>query len=221
MNPQSANGSFFRTSILILGILAGMCLCGYALVNLIRMPAVSPDAFVPKAGAQPTSSSAFGMFQLIFVLGFAFAFLPVSVMFTIKKYGANPYGMVIGCSLLCLALGIEIVNNLPFLGPYFYPEPLTSISADVQLYLNQTAAIRYLSFDVAGFSILYVALLVYAIVYWKTKRVLGYLIIASVITFSASTPFLWLNGTVAVALMALSVFCIAPIPIFFGKMAAE
>ena len=80
---------------------------------------------------------------------------------------------------------------------------------------------NYLAFDVAGFSILYVALLIYAAVYWKTKRVLGYLIIASVIAFSASAPFLWLNGAVAVALMALSVLCIAPIPIFFGRMAVE
>ena len=127
MNAQPAGKGFFRTSILVLGILAGLCLCGYALVNLIRMPAVSPDAFVPKAGAQPSSSFPFGMVQLIFVLGFAFAFLPVCVMFTIKRYSANPYGMVIGCSLLCLALGIEIVNSLPFLGPYFYPEPLAAI----------------------------------------------------------------------------------------------
>jgi hypothetical protein len=221
MTVSHADRGFFQRAILILGMLAGLSLFGYALVNAIRLPAVSPDAFVPKTVAQTSSGFPFGMFQLIFVLGFACAFLPVSVMFTIKRYGENPYGMVIGCSLLCLALGIEIINTLPFLGPYFYPEPLTSIPPDVLLYLSQTASIRYLSFDVAGFTMLYVSLLVYAAVYWKTKRVLGYLIIASVITFSVSAPFLWLNGTVAAALMAFSVFCLAPVPVLFGKMAVD
>jgi len=220
MKVQSTNKDFFQTTILILGILAGLCLFGYASVNLIRMPAVSPDAFVPKDMAS-SGKSLFGLLQLIFILGFSFSFLPVTIMFTIKRYGDNPAGIIIGCSLLCFALVIEVINNLSFLGNYVYPEPLVEVPSDVLLYLNQMSAIRYLSFDVAGFTVLYVSLLVYALVYWNSKRTMGYLIVASIVTFSASAPFLWISGGMAVVLMAVSIYCLVPVPIYFGRMAVE
>jgi hypothetical protein len=220
IRTQPANTGFFQKSILILGVLAGLCLFGYALVNLIRMPAVSPDAFVPK-GLAGSGKSLFGLLQLIFVLGFSFSFLPVTIMFTIKRYGDNPYGMILGCSLLCFALAIEVVNNLPFIGNYAYPEPLTQIPPDVLLYLNQMSAIRYLCFDVAGFTILYVSLLIFAVIYWNSIRIMSYLIVASITSFAASVPFLWIGGNIAVALMAVSIFCLVPIPMYFGRMAVE
>jgi hypothetical protein len=192
MSNQPANSDFFRKTIWVLGLLAGQGLFGYALVNIIRMPEVSPDAFVPKtlAPAQP------------------------------EGFPENPYALVLGCSLLCLSLIIEIVNNLPFAGAYVNPEPLAQISPDVLLYLNQTASIRYLALDVAGFSLFYAAMLVYMLHYWRTKRFPSRMVIVSVLTFGASAPLLWISGGVAVALMAISVFCVSPIPVFFGKMAA-
>jgi hypothetical protein len=220
MKDQYTNTNTFQKIILILGILAGLSLFGYALVNLIRMPAVSPDAFVPKDLAH-SGRSIFGLLQFIFVLGFSFSFLPVSVMFTIRRYSDNPHAVVIGCSLLCFALIIEIINSLPFLGNYIYPEPLAQIPPDVLLYLNQSAAIRYLSFDVAGFTVLYVSLFVFAVIYWNSKRIMSRLVIASIVIFTASAPFLWIAGNIAVALMAISIFCLVPIPVYFGQMAVE
>ncbi len=218
MKNQST--SFFQRATLILGVIAGLCLLGYASINLVRMPAVSPDAFVPRELAQ-AGKSPFGLLQLIFILGFSLSFLPVTVMFTIKRYGENPYGMVFGCSMLCFALIIEVFNNLPFLGNYVYPEPLAQIPPDVLLYLNQVSAIRYLSFDVAGFTILYAALFVYAVIFWNSRRIMGYLILASIVIFSASAPFLWVSGNMAVVLMAVSIYCLVPIPVYFGRMAVE
>ena len=220
MKVQSTNKDFFQRTILILGVLAGISLFGYASVNLIRMPAVSPDAFVPKELAQVGRSS-FGLLQFIFILGFSFSLLPVTILFTIKRYRDNPAGMILGCSLLCFALVIEVMNNLPFIGNYVYPDPLVEIPPDVLLYLNQMSAIRYLSFDVAGFTILYVSLFIYALIYWNSKRIMGWLIVASIIIFSASAPFLWISGSMAVVLMAVSIFCLVPIPIYFGRMAVE
>jgi hypothetical protein len=220
MNMKSQNMSFFPRVTLILGILAGLCLLGYASNNLLRMPAASPDAFVPKELIQAGRSS-FSLLQFVFILGFSFSFLPVTIMFTIKRYADNPHGMIFGCSLLCFALILEIINNLPFLGNYVYPEPLAQIPPDVLLYLNQVSAIRYLSFDVAGFTILYVSLFMFAVIYWNTKRIMGWLIIASIVIFSASAPFLWISGSAAVILMAVSVYCLVPIPIYFGTMALE
>jgi hypothetical protein len=222
MNNQPADLGFFRKTFWVLGMLASLGLFGYALVNLIRMPAVSPDAFVPKAlvPSQPEGFP-FGLLQLIFILLYSFAFLPVSTFFTIKRYRENPYAMVLGGSLLWLSLIIEIINNLPIGGTYAYPEPLRQISPEVMLYLNQTASIRYLAFDVAGFTIFYAAMLVYMIHYWRSKPILSWMVIISVVTFAASVPCLWFSGGAAVALMAISIFCVSPFPFLFGKMAVE
>jgi hypothetical protein len=51
-----------------LGILAGLSLFGYALVNLIRMPAVSPDALVPKELSQ-SGRSVFSLLQFLWLSG--------------------------------------------------------------------------------------------------------------------------------------------------------
>jgi hypothetical protein len=120
---------------------------------------------------------------------------------------------------MCVALLIEIFNNLPFLGAFVYPGPVATVSRDVLLYLNQTAAIRYLSFDVAGFSLLYASLLVYGYVFRKTTPAFGWLVVASIALFSASAPFLWIHGATAVTLLAVSVYCTVPIPLYFGRMA--
>jgi hypothetical protein len=222
MTTQRENHDFFRKTMWILGLLAALGLFGYALINLIRMPAVSPNAFVPKsvAPAQPAGFP-FGLAQAFFILLYSFAFLPVVVMFTIKRYAENPYALVLGCSLLCLSLVLEIVNNLPVAGVFVYPEPLEQISPDIALYLKQTAAIQYLSLDVAGFTLFYAAMLVYMLHYWKTKRYVSWMVIVSVITFATSAPCLWFSGGAAVALMAVSVICVSPVPLIFGYLAFD
>ena len=84
LKAQQTTTDIFQIILLSLGILAGLSLFGYALVNLIRMPAVSPDAFVPKELSQ-SGRSLSSLLQFIFILGFSFSFLPVCIMFTIKR----------------------------------------------------------------------------------------------------------------------------------------
>jgi hypothetical protein len=50
---------------------------------------------------------------------------------------------------------------------------------------------------------------------------MDYLIVASIVTFSASAPFLWITGGIALMLKAVSIYCIVPVPIYFGRMAKE
>ena len=210
----------FARPIFLLSWAAALGLVGYAAMNLIAMPAVSPGAFVPKTLAR-TGSPTFAVLQVVSVLGFAFAFMPVGVMLTIRKYAASPQPVVLAGVLLCLALMLEIDNNLPVLGALLYPERLAAVPPDVALYLRQASSIRYLSFDVAGFTILYAALLVYAAVFWRTNRLLGELVGASVLSFVASIPFLWVSGVAAVALLAVAVLAVAPVPVILGRIASE
>jgi hypothetical protein len=204
----------------LLSVLAAAGLCGYALLNLIAMPAVGPGAFVPKSLA-PAAPPWFAVLQVTSVLAFAFALLPVGVMLTIGRYGAHPQGIVLAGVLLCLALLLEIDNNLPVLGALFYPEPLAAVPAEVALRLRQAASLRYLAFDVAGFSLLYASLLVYSAIFWKTNRWLGIWSVGSLVSFLASAPLLWLNGTAAVALLAVAVLAAVPVPVILGRMASQ
>ena len=107
------------------------------------------------------------------------------------------------------------------LGALIYPAPLEQVSADVALRLRQAAAIRYLAFDVAGFSVLYASLLVYSAVFWKTNRLLATLNVASVLTFTLSAPFLWISGVAAVVLLVIAVLAVVPVPVILGRLATE
>jgi hypothetical protein len=207
--------------IFLLSIVAATGLCGYAVLNLIAMPAVSPGAFVPNSLTGHKGHVWFAALQLTSVLAFAFALMPVGVMLTIRKYQVHPQGMVIAGVLLCLALFFEIENSLPVLGALAYPEHLAQVPADLELRLRQTAAIRYLAFDVAGFSVLYASLLVYSAVFWRSNRLLATLNVASVLTFALSAPFLWISGVVAVLLLVVAVLAVVPVPVILGRLATE
>jgi hypothetical protein len=212
----------FKKGFLVLGILAAVGLVGYGLAYMIVMPEVSPDGFVPQSiEAGSNTPSQFGMIQAIFVLLYAFAFLPVSILFTVKKYNVNPYALVFAGSLMCISLLIEIFNGLPVLGAQVYPANLADVSADVMLYLSQRETIRYLSFDVAGFTIAYAAIFIYAVVYFKSHRWLSYTIVASIVLFLANVPCLWFAPKAAVILMAVSIFAFATVPVFLARMAVE
>ena len=221
MNNDS-HPDVFRKGFLALGVLAAVGLVGYGLACIIVMPHVSPGGFVPttleiRASAPPH----FGTVQAAFVLLYAFAFLPASILFTVKRYRTNPYALILAGSLIATSFLIEIFNNLPLVAVGIYPGKLASISADVLLYLRQAETIRYLSYDVAGFTLAYVAVFVYAIVYFRSHRLLSYTVIGSIVLFIANIPCLWFAPSLAVILMAMSIFALAPVPIFLARMATN
>lgn len=214
--------NILRKVFLVLGILSAIGLAGYALAYLIVMPQVSPDGFVPKTldnGAE--TSLTFGSIQALFILLYAFSLLPVTIMFTVKKYRTNPYALILACCLLGVSSLLEIINNLPVFAESIYPANPGTISSDVLLYLTQTEAIRYLAFDVVGFSLIYAAVFVYAVIYYRSYRWLSYTIIGSIALFIFNVPFLWFIPNMAVILMALSVIALVPVPIFLANQSIE
>ncbi len=222
MNNDSSLQGFFKKAFMALGVFAAMALVGYGLTDLIVMPQVNPGGFVPQTLAvRDGTPLGFGTILAIFVLVYALAFLPVSILFTIKKYHTNPYALVLAGSLLALSFLIEIINSLPLISVGIYPGKLASISSDTLLYLRQVEMLRFLSFDVAGFSLAYAALFVYALVYFRSHRWLSYTSIASIVLFIANVPCLWFSANAAVILMVMSIFAFAPVPIFLARMAIE
>ncbi len=216
------SSDLYRKGYLVLGCLAAIGLAGYGLAYIIVMPAVDPGGFIPQeAGATGGAPAGFGIWLAAFILLYAFAFLPVVVLFTIRQYKTNPYALVPGGCLMCLSLIIEIINNLPLLAAGIQPVRLAEIPVEVALYLRQMETIRYLSFDVAGFSLAYAAIFVYALVYFKTQRLLAYVILGSIALFILNVPCLWFSPNAAVILMALSVLAFAFVPVRLAWLAAE
>jgi hypothetical protein len=212
----------FKKSILVLGIISSIGIFGYGLSYIIKMPAVSPDGFVPKTlGNNSSTTFGFGNLLALFILMYAFAFLPVTIMFTIKKYRTNPYALIIASSLITISLIVEIINNLPLFAAGLFSGKLERISPDIQLYLRQIETIKYLAFDVVGFALAYLAFLIYAIVFFKSDKVLSYTIIGSVFMFIINIPFLWFMPIVAVVLMVISIFAFALVPIYMARMAIK
>lgn len=221
MNQDIASG-FFRKIFIVLGILAAAGLVGYGLAYLIRMPQISPGGLVPTTFENNAETSPkFGSILAVFILLYAFPILPVTVMFTIKQYHIHAHALVLACCLMGISTIIEIINNLPVAAQLIYPGKLQSVSGDVLLYLKQAETIKYLSMDVAGFSLIYAALLIYAIVFFRSHRWLSYTILASIVLFLANVPCLWFAPNMAIILMALSIFAMAPVPIFLAKISGD
>jgi len=212
----------FKKSILVLGIISSIGIIGYGLSYIIKMPAVSPDGFVPKTlGNNSSTTFGFGNILALFILMYAFAFLPVNIMFTIKKYRTNPYALIIASSLITISLIVEIINNLPLLAAGLFLGKLESVSPDIQLYLRQMETIKYIAFDVVGFAFAYFAFFIYALVFFKSEKVLSYTIIGSIVMFIVNIPFLWFAPSVAVVLMVISIFAFALVPIYLARMAIK
>src|SRR5512145_826295 len=108
--------SLSAKGVLALGVLAAIGLVGYGLTYIVVMPQVSPQGFVPQtSGMGAGTPSNFSIILAVFVLIYAFAFLPVNVLFTIKHYRTNPYALIFACCLIGISTVIEIFNNLPLI----------------------------------------------------------------------------------------------------------
>jgi hypothetical protein len=209
----------FRMVFIALGIIAFLSVGLYAIGSLAQMSAVTPDGFIPKSlDSMPKPSSRLLLLSPVFVLVYAFSFLPVIVQFTIAKFKTNPYGSVLAACLLVTGCLLEIVNALPMVSMLFAHQQIAPISPEIMLYLKQTEAIRFLAYDVAGFTLAYAGLFVFAVMFRKSNPWFSGLIISSIVLFIANVPFLWIVPSIAVILMALSIFVFSILPLLMVRM---
>jgi hypothetical protein len=210
-----------KTLYITFGIISTAGLIAYALSYIIKMPAVSSSGFVPETLTSYSGGVSFGIILSAFILLYAFPFIPVNVLFTIENYKINPHGMILAGCLTCLSLILEIINNLPLLAAGIFTGKFSEIPPGVLLYLRQTETIRYLSFDVAGFSLLYIAVFIYAAIYFKINKLFSYTIFTSITLFILNVPFLWISSKAAIILMSTSVFALAVVPVFQAMYIVE
>lgn len=216
---QNSFNKLFKTIFIILGIISFIGISGYGFSYIIKMPEISPNGFVPKdLDTNSISNFGFGNVLAVFILLYAFSFFPVIVMFTTTNYKTNPFAMIIAFSLIGISLILEIINNLPLISSAFLHVDIDNISKDTLLYLRQLETIKYLSFDVAGFTMAYIGFFIYAFIFYKKNHLLSYIIIASIVLFILNVPFLWIAPKVSIILMVLSILAFALVPVFLVRL---
>jgi uncharacterized membrane protein YhaH (DUF805 family) len=216
------SSTVWSKSLVVLGVLAAAGLAGYAVSYLVALPSVGSGGFVPTSlGDRDGTPSTLATVLAGFALLYAFAFLPVAVAVTVRRYRAASSASIIAACLAGVSSVVEIVNNLPVFAAGIFPGDLQSIPADVLLRLIQMDAIRFLALDVAGFTLVYLAFAVYALVEWRESRRPAYLIATSIVLFIVNVPFLRFAPKAAVVLMAASILAMAPVAVWLGRTAAS
>jgi len=201
-----------------MGIVTFLSVFLYGIGNLVSMPAVSPDGFIPQSlDAAPSPHSWLAKLSPLFVLLYALSFLPVVVLFTIEKYRIDPPAMIVGGCLLVVSLLVELINALPLTALMLAPVRRPSMSPEVLLFLGQVDATRFMAYDVAGFTLAYMGLFVYAIAFFRSNRWLSGLVLTSIVLFVANVPFLWIAPPMAVILMAASILVFSILPLLLVR----
>lgn len=210
----------FRNLIWILAFTTLASLVLYGLGAVTQAPPTGPNGFIPDSlEAAPRPASLVAKLSPVFVLVYAFSFLPVVVLFTIAKFRAQPCGMIVGSCLVVTSLLIEIINALPLIAHLVAHPRAAGVAPDVVLYMMQTDAVGFLALDVAGFTLAYVGLVVFAVVLFREHRWLARLIVASTLLFAVNVPFLWVQPWMAVLLMVASILVFAGIPLLLARIA--
>lgn len=222
MESSNKNVKAFRNIFILLGIVTFISVFLYGIGSIVQMPEVSPDGFIPKSLEDaPKPDTWLALLSPVFVLLYALSFIPVVLLFTIAKFRINPYAMTIAVSLIVVSLLVEIMNALPMISFMLTHAQMPAISPELVLYLKQNDAIRFLAYDVAGFTLAYMGLFIYSLVFSKTNPWLSRLVWISIILFIANVPFLWILPFMAVVLMGISIIAFSIIPLIMVRIVVK
>jgi len=113
---------------------------------------------------------------------------------------------------------MEIFNSLPMLAASLANVKISVVSPEVALRFAQSEATRFMGFDVAGFTLIYMCYMAYGVILFRRNKSLGYLVATSIVLFFANVPFLWIAPWMAVALMVSSILLVVPVPIYMALL---
>jgi hypothetical protein len=204
--------------VFVLGIAATIALIAYCIPTLQMINAVTPDGFIPQAppASQPVKQHI--NWSALAVLVYALASVPVTVLFTIRQFKVSPASIVTASSLLILSMIMEVFNSLPMLASSIAHIKVPVVSPEVALRFAQSEATRFMGFDVAGFTLIYICYMAYGVILFRRNKLMGYSVAASIVLFIANVPFLWIAPWVAVILMVSSILLVAPVPAYMALL---
>lgn len=203
---SSANVSLpSRSVVFTLGALASIALLTYGLVYVFAIPAITPAMLISGSFQSIQIGQVAMALQILAVLVYAFSSLPLTMLFSIRQYRVSPAGIVLAGCAMCLGLILQIQNMLPGLAQHFYPGKLIMPPPEMVPYLNQSTWIHFASLDVTAFTLIFIAWLIYAGIFWRKRRLLAYVLVGSVVVFLLHLPILWIAPRIAVILMGMSI----------------
>lgn len=224
MEPQTgavAPATPSRAIVWTLGAMSSIALLAYGLVYMLAMPGVTVQTLVSGSFGSLSIGRAAIVVQTCAAALYAFSSLPLCVLFSVRQYRFSPAGIVLGACASCLGLTMQILNMVPGMARYVYPGKPIAPPAEMAAWVSQSEWIHFVSLDVAAFTLIYVAGLIYAAIYWRSRRILAYTLVASPIVFLLHLPVLWVAPRAAVMLMGLSVCIMAIAPLIYAPMALE
>ena len=206
--------------VFVLGLTAAIALVAYCIPTLQMINAVTPDGFIPQTVQQPPSQPVKQHinWSALSVLVYAFASIPVIVLFTIRQFKVSPARIVTASSLLLVSMIMEVFNSLPLLAASLANVKIAVVSPEVALRFAQSEATRFMGFDVAGFTLIYMCYMAYGVILFRSNRSLGYLVATSIVLFFANIPFLWIAPWMAVLLMVTSILLVVPVPVYMALL---
>jgi hypothetical protein len=108
-------------------------------------------------------------------------FLPVVILFTIQYYKKNPVASIAAGSSFLLAGIFQTVATLISLSRWAYIIPESAKGEPNAMKLYETFQSLYLSIDLPGAILFYIAAVIYSIIFWYKSRVSALLLITSTI----------------------------------------
>lgn len=216
LEPLGRSG---RLALLLLGALATAAVAAYGLGYVLALPRVTPGMLLSGSFDTVALPRWFGLMQTAAVLLYSASLLPVTVALTLQRYRSAPVALVIGGSATCLALVMEVFNNLPVLVQHLYPGELIAAPAALLPYVRQTSWIRFAAFDVMAFTLLFAAALLYAAVFRREQPLLIWAAVGSVVVFVAHLPLLWVAPGLGAGVMGLSICLGACVPLLLAILA--
>lgn len=204
--------------VFVLGVSAAIALVAYCIPTLQMMNAVIPDGFIPQIQPTAQPGKQHINWSALAVLVYALASIPVIVLFTIRQFKVSPASIVTASSLLILSMIMEVFNSLPTLASSVAHIKVPAVSPEVALRFAQSEATRFMGFDVAGFTLIYMCYMAYGVILFRRNKLLGYSVAASIVLFIANVPFLWIAPWVAVILMVSSILLVAPVPAYMALL---
>lgn len=204
--------------VFVLGVSAAIALVAYCIPTLQMMNAVTHDGFIPQAPPTAQLGKQHINWSALAVLVYALASIPVIVLFTIRQFKVSPASIVTASSLLILSMIMEVFNSLPTLASSVAHIKVPAVLPEVALRFAQSEATRFMGFDVAGFTLIYMCYMAYGVILFRRNKLLGYSVAASIVLFIANVPFLWIAPRVAVILMVSSILLVAPVPAYMALL---
>jgi hypothetical protein len=106
-------------------------------------------------------------------------FLPVIILLTVQYYKKRPVSSVLAGSTFALAVIFQTVATLSSLAKWTYAVPEAAKGDPLALKFLDSLQSLYLSIDIPGAILFYIAGIVYAFLFWYKNRVSSLLLIMS------------------------------------------